>query len=80
MSKYIDEKLSEFREKFKHSQFVDYAGIESFLKSALEEQEKETIKRVEKILMNSISIDSLKTKQELDEVYRKLEILKGQTN
>ena len=39
MNKYI----KQFRDKFKHSQFVDYAKIEAFLLKCLKEQAQEII-------------------------------------
>ncbi len=86
MSKFIDKKLKEFDELNKgcyEKMMVPLCleegqmeTIKSFLKSALMEQ----IEEVEKILGDTISIESLETKKELDEVYRKLEVIKGQNN
>jgi len=39
--------IKEFREAFKHSQFVDYSAIEAFIKYALFSLKSEIIKRVE---------------------------------
>lgn len=38
---YITKKLEEYDKKFKHSQFIRHGEIKTFLKQALEEQERE---------------------------------------
>ncbi len=65
---FTEKKLKEFDKQFKHSQFVDYAKIKSFLQSAIDETRKGERERIKEKL-EALDVEKMLADTPHDVVY-----------